>query len=168
MKSTSFHPSKKPSNLPTRTAKQVLQVHHPALASLRRHLHLQHTLALVTHGTTTSDLLIQHTHLHRHISVTVMVNHILLRNCMMQITPITGFHAKSNALLCLVVGPPMRQDTSLALCKTEGLLESCFAVCFAGLDGVAVDLTLEGVVVSAAETEGIDEEFEDVFFAAVV
>jgi hypothetical protein len=41
-------------------------------------------------------------------------------------------------------------------------------VLLAGLNGVVADFTLEGIVVSTAETKRIDEEFEDVVLAAVV
>jgi hypothetical protein len=173
--------SQPPSLLPrklqstSRSAKRlcsITQVHHRTVstkpATFGRHLHPQHTLTTLTHQTTSRDLFIQHTHLHRHQSLTIVVNDSLLVDCMMQITPITGLHAKSNALLCLVVGPPRRQDTALALNEIEELLEGWLAVFLAGLNGAVVDFALEGILISATKTEGIDEEFKDVFFAAVV
>jgi hypothetical protein len=48
------------------------------------------------------------------------------------------------------------------------MLEGWLAVFLAGLNGAVVDFALEGILISATKTEGIHEEFKDVFFAAVV
>jgi hypothetical protein len=48
------------------------------------------------------------------------------------------------------------------------MLEGWLAVFLAGLNGAVVDFALEGILINTAKTEGINEKFKDVFFAAVV
>lgn len=97
-----------------------------------------------------------------------MIHNLLLLNCTVQVTPIVRLHTKSDAFVCLVTGPPRRQNSSLALSEIEEFLESWFAVLLASLNGAFTDLVFESVVIGAAKTESVDQEFEDVFLGAVV